>query len=73
MSDKKVFTSSIPEVREKQVERAKAAIREQMPLIIECLVEDDVLLHQLAEALESVKPTHKMRITNTTDEGKTKK
>jgi len=61
MNDKKVFTSSIPEIASKQRERGKAIIREQLPLIIECLIEDDVLLGQLAAALKSAEPTAEMK------------
>lgn len=57
MSNQKPFTSSIPEIAAKQRERGKAIIREQLPLIIECLMEDDVLLGQLAAALKSAEPT----------------
>ena len=56
-----VYTSSLPEVREKQRERAKNTFREQLPLIVECLMEDEELLGQLAEALQSAQATTKTK------------
>ena len=49
------------EVGQMHQEAAKMRIRVDLPLIIECLLEDDDLLMQLAEALKSVEPTQKVK------------
>lgn len=49
--DDKIYTSTMPEIAEKQRERRKIAVQSQLPLIVECLLEDDELLGQLAAAI----------------------
>jgi hypothetical protein len=53
MTDKKskVYTSSIPDVAAKQRERAKEALREQLPMLIEVLLEDEAAMDQLSNAI----------------------
>ncbi len=69
----KVYTSSIPEIAAKQKSAAKEAIRQQLPLIIECLIEDDEALAKLSEAIGEKLGTKKMKITNTSGEDNPKK